>query len=328
VPLLAKSCHLYLEVKDIALFIKMDNIICKFCNKSLGTKRSLERHFQVCKKKIEIDNENKIKELENSFEIKEKEYKELLEQKEQSCKQLFQEKLELQNKINILENSLQLTTNFLNEKVNFVKDVSDEKVNLVKEFLPKSIKNNTVNKEDYEDDRGATITNINGNNVYVTQNQIYINKINNLTPINQIIDIIVNDPTLYEKLKTGTKNAINDINQKISGAIYIKNQREHTVCYRIEIENECLTCCDHLNNVIKKVYFNPDVAKKFERMHEAYSIEIGNTGDDTDLLDRINEINIFANFLGMENPSETRFETFYKEHINFFVKNSKKLRDA
>ena len=234
----------------------------------------------------------------------------------------------MQNKINILETSLQLTTNFLNEKVNLLKDISDEKVNLVKEFLPKSIKNNSSNKDDGDDDRGATINNINGHNVYITQNQIYINKINNLTPINQIIDFIVNDPTLYEKLKTGTKNAINDINQKISGAIYIKNQREQTVCYRIEIENECLTCCDHLNNVIKKVYFNPDIAKKFERMHEAYSIEIGNIGDDTNLLDHINEINIFANFLGIENPNLKRLDNFYKQQSNSILKNSKKLKST
>ena len=301
-----------------------DNLICDYCSKTLASKRSLERHYQTCKKKLEINQENnklqyenKILELENSFKEKEQIYKELIDQKEQKYNQLFLEKIELQNKINILETSLQLTTNFLNEKVN-----------LVKEFLPKSIKNNTINKDDEDDDKGATINNINGHNVYITQNQIYINKINNLPPINQIIDIIVNDPTLYEKLKSGTKNAINDINQKISGAIYIKNQREQSVCYRIEIENECLTCCDHLNNVIKKVYFNPDVAKKFERMHEAYSIEIGNIGDDTNLLDHINEINIFANFLATENPNITRLDNFYKQQSNSILKNSKKLREV
>ena len=38
----------------------MDTIIsCQFCNKTLGSKRSLDRHHQTCKKKSETDIENK-----------------------------------------------------------------------------------------------------------------------------------------------------------------------------------------------------------------------------------------------------------------------------
>jgi len=337
---------------------------CKFCNKSLSSNNSLNRHLEICKQKIIYINDQtkqeqnlQLVQLKNEVKTLKVEHSKEVEALEEKLKLMSEQNNELHIQLKLLEQKLELTTHFIktssdekvhyiqeynHEKVHYIQEYNeknnqvvktscDEKVEFMKAFLPKSLKlksNLTSEDNDAEDEKDNTsnVTNINGHNVYVTQNQFFIEKINNLPPINDVLQNIVNDETLYDKVTGDFENFPKFVSTEIAKCVLVKNFKKLLGVYRMKDENnEIKTLVDPIDKISKDFYNNPIFSQKIEEIYTEYDRNTP-TGDDTELLELNNSINLFRLLLNPEIVTNKNKEQLIKTSQDVILKQAKPLR--
>lgn len=267
---------------------------CQFCNKNFTCEGSLNRHLKSCKIKNKDDSTLQLIALK-------KEYDELYQKYQQVC----QEKIDKDTQIKLLE----------------------EKVNIFKDLLPtKHKKPNTEIDNNEDGDPQSQVNIVNGKNVYITQNQIYIDKVNSLTPINDLLARINQDTTLYNKITSSVEDLTNFIDTEISKCVLFKNIKKLMVCYRFRNENDqIISLVDNLETVVSLIYFDQTFASRIEEIYKVYDREVP-IGDDTNLLELNNSINIFSHFLKADEKNQKIKEGLFKKAFETITKKANTLR--
>jgi len=302
---------------------------CQYCDKILSCKRAHLRHENSCKEKETFLLK---KEIERQQELNKKiqtKYEEL----QTKYDKIFEEKVILEKKVEVLEKTVQLKTEF-----------AEEKVALLKEFIPKSKKSNhsqTNNDEEDEEDQKAPMNQFNGKNIYVTQNQIYLDKVNNLTPINDIINNIIQNGDLLYYLSKSVEHFTNYINTELAKGVVVKNFKKLLVCYRFKNENnEIINLVDNLETIIICMYFDKNFIDRVEEIYDIYDRESNNAGEQFDI-EKHNNITTFSQFLKSyynsteedikkalkdSNGNKKILEGLFKNSIEKILKKANKLR--